>query len=135
MRELIRSTIGPLALALCLIVGFASVTVAHHSFAAFDMNASKVLNATVKKVEWTNPHTWFWFDVPDGKGGMETWGAEGQSPNFLDRRGWSSKRLKVGDKLELTIHPMKNGDKAGMWVTAKRPNGEILLMGGAITDP
>ena len=135
MKDILKSTIGQAAIAVCLIAGTVSIAMAHHSFAAFDMTASKVLNATVRKVEWTNPHTWIWFDVPDGKSGTEVWGAEGQSPNFLDRRGWSRTRLKIGDKLELTIHPMKNGEKAGMWMTAKRPNGEILLMGGAITDP
>ncbi|HLQ77009.1 MAG TPA: DUF6152 family protein [Terriglobia bacterium] len=136
MKELLRSKAGPAAIALCLIVGFVSVALAHHSFSPFNMTESKVLlNATVKKIEWTNPHTWFWFDVPDGKGGTELWGAEGMSPNYLDRRGWSRNRLKLGDKLELTIHPMKNGDKAGMWMTAKRPNGEVLVMGGTITDP
>jgi hypothetical protein len=135
MKDFLKSKAGQAAAAFCLIACMVSVALAHHSFAAFDMNASKVLNATVLRVEWTNPHTWFWFDVPDGKGGTQVWGAEGQSPNFLDRRGWSKNRLKVGDKLELTIHPMKNGDKAGMWVTAKRPNGEVLIMGGPITDP
>lgn len=117
------------------VIACSSVALAHHSFSAFDMTANKVLQVTVKRVEWTNPHSWFWFDVVGADGKMEVWGAEGQSPNFLDRRGWSKNRLKIGDKLELTIHPMKNGDKAGMWVTAKRPNGEVLTMGGAITEP
>ena len=42
---------------------------------------------------------------------------------------------KPGDKLTVTVRPMRDGEKGGMWVTAKRPTGEVLMMGGPITDP
>jgi hypothetical protein len=57
------------------------------------------------------------------------------SPNFLERRGWTRGTLKAGDKLTVTIRPMKDGQKGGSWITAKRPNGEVLQMGGAVTNP
>ncbi|MBV8842320.1 MAG: hypothetical protein JO307_05870 [Bryobacterales bacterium] len=117
------------------IAGAAGVALAHHSFAAFDVTKEQTVNGTVKKFDYTNPHTWVWLDVKNDKGEVETWGIEGMSPNYLGRRGWTRNTLKPGDKLTVTIRPMKDGEKGGMWVSAKRPNGEVLMMGGAITDP
>jgi hypothetical protein len=118
-----------------LVAATTSLAVAHHSYSAFDITKEKVITGTIKKFDWSNPHTWAWLDVANEAGAVETWGVEGMSPNYLARRGWSRTTLKPGDKLTITIRPMKDGEKGGMWVTAKRPNGEVLLMGGAITDP
>jgi len=123
------------ALMAALTAGGATLALAHHSFAAFDVTTQKDVTGTVKKFDWTNPHTWVWVDVPNDHGGVDTWGFEGMSPNFLARRGWNRNTLKPGDKITVTFRPMKNGDKGGMWVSGKRPDGEVLLMGGAITDP
>jgi hypothetical protein len=118
-----------------LVAGAAGVAMAHHSASAFDASKQTTITGTIKKFDWSNPHTWAWIDVPNEQGGVDTWGVEGMSPNYLARRGWSRTTLKPGDKITVTVRPMKDGEKGGMWVTAKRPSGEILLMGGAITDP
>jgi len=118
-----------------MIAGLTGVTWAHHSFAAFDVTTEKVITGTIKKFDYTNPHTWVWVDVPNDQGGMDTWGFEGMSPNYLGRRGWTRSTLKPGDTITVTFRPMKDGEKGGMWVSGKRPNGEVLMMGGAITDP
>ena len=78
--------------------------------------------------QWTNPHTWVWLDVPNGKRGVDTYGFEGMSPNYLERRGWSRKTLKPGDTITVTYFPLKNGDKGGSFLIGKRPNGEELRM-------
>jgi hypothetical protein len=113
-----------------LIVAGTGLAVAHHSAAAFDSAQQKVITGTVKKFDYSNPHTWVWLDVANDQGAVETWGVEGMSPNFLNRRGWTRTTLKPGDKLTITIRPMKNGEKGGMWISAKRPDGEVLLMNG-----
>jgi hypothetical protein len=118
-----------------LMTGGTSLAVAHHSAAVFDASQQKVISGTVKKFDYSNPHTWVWLDVPNDQGGVDTWGVEGMSPNYLNRRGWTRTTLKPGDKLTITIRPMKNGERGGMWVTAKRPDGEVLLMNGEIKDP
>ena len=59
---------------------------AHHSFAAFDTQTQKTVTGTVKQVEWTNPHIWIWLDVPNAQGGVDVFGFEGMSPNYLARR-------------------------------------------------
>src|ERR1700733_7717317 len=133
-NRIMQAVVRALAI-VSLVAGGTSLAVAHHSAAAFDSTQTKVIAGTVKKFDYSNPHTWAWIDVPNEQGGVDTWGVEGMSPNYLARRGWSRTTLKPGDKLTVTIRPMKDGSKGGMWVTAKRPTGEILLMGGAITDP
>jgi len=117
-----------------LIAAGTSLAVAHHSAAAFDSTQRKDITGTVKKFDYSNPHTWVWLDVTNEQGAVETWGVEGMSPNFLNRRGWTRNTLKPGDKLTITIRPMKNGEKGGMWISAKRPDGEVLLMNGEIRE-
>jgi Cu/Ag efflux protein CusF len=117
-----------------LIAAGASLALAHHSAAAFDSTQRKEITGTVKKFDYSNPHTWVWLDVTNEQGAVETWGVEGMSPNFLNRRGWTRNTLKPGDKLTITIRPMKNGEKGGMWISAKRPDGEVLLMNGEIRE-
>src|SRR5579863_8337189 len=86
-----------------------TVALAHHSYTAFNMDGEKVLTGTIQKFDWTNPHSWIWIDVPNEHGGTDTWGIEGMSPNYLSRRGWTRSTLKPGDKVSITIHPLKTG--------------------------
>ena len=129
------STLQKFIIAAGLSLGLSGLALAHHSFAAFDVTTQKEITGTVKKFDYTNPHTWVWLDVPNDHGGVDTWGFEGMSPNYLGRRGWTRTTLKPGDKITVTFRPMKDGEKGGMWVSGKRASGEVLMMGGAITDP
>jgi len=108
---------------------------AHHSFAPFDMQAEKTVNGTVKQFDWTNPHTWIWLNVSDGKGGLETWAIEGMSPNYLGRRGWSKSTLKAGDKISIVVRPLRDGSKGGMFVRATLADGKALMQTGDPTEP
>ena len=130
-----KNTLPETVILASLLVGSTGLALAHHSFAAFDMASQRDISGTVKKFDWTNPHTWVWIDVPNDHGSVDTWGFEGMSPNYLARRGWTRATFKPGDKLTVTFRPMKNGENGGMWVSGKRPSGDVLLMGGAITDP
>src|ERR1700758_5331961 len=122
--------------AILAVVSVAAVSpvFAHHSFAAFDITAQKMITGTVHKVDWTNPHIWLWINVPNDKGGSDTYGFEGMSPNFLARRGWTRTTLKAGDKITVNFRPMKDGSKGGMFMTAKA-NGKALSMMGGSDDP
>jgi hypothetical protein len=100
----------------------------HHGFAVFDTSSQKTITGTVHVFQWTNPHTWVWIDVPNGKGGVDTYGFEGMSPNYLERRGWSRKTLQPGDTITVTYFPLKSGEKGGSFLIGKRPNGEELRM-------
>jgi hypothetical protein len=68
---------------------------AHHSFAAqYDANQPVTLQGTITKVEWMNPHTYFYVDVADDKGKVANWAVEGGAPNVLYREGWKPSTLK-----------------------------------------
>jgi len=95
-----------------LLVAGARVS-AHHSFAAeFDADKPIKLTGIVTKVEWTNPHGWFYVNVKDPKTGEVTnWGAEMGPPHGLQRRGWRQNTLKIGDEVTVDGSMAKNGAK------------------------
>jgi hypothetical protein len=75
----------------------AAPSYAHHSFAAeFAADKPIKLVGKVTKLEWTNPHAWFYIDVTDEAGNVTNWGWELGSPTSLVRLGWSRNALKVG---------------------------------------
>jgi hypothetical protein len=87
-----------------------SPAMAHHSFfAQFDANSPVKLTGTVTKIEWQNPHAWFYIDVKDATGATTNWGLELGSPNLLLRAGWSKNSLKVGDNVSVDASRAKNG--------------------------
>ncbi len=113
-----------------VLLGVSAGAFAHHSYSMFDMQTTKTLTGTVKEFEWTNPHTWLWVYVTNDKGAQEQWGIEGMSPNFLGRRGWSRNTLKAGDKISLDVHPLRNGEKGGTFLSVTLPDGKVMKMSG-----
>jgi hypothetical protein len=88
---------------------------AHHSFAAeFDAAKPFTLTGTVTKVDWMNPHSYFYIDVIDEQTKAVTnWAMELGSPNGLMRAGWTRNTLKVGDEVTVEGSRAKNGSPTG----------------------
>jgi hypothetical protein len=72
---------------------------AHHSFAAEYDNSKKVtMTGAVTKVDWANPHVYFFIDVKDPETGKVTnWAFEMGAPAVLTRSGWRRSSVKIGD--------------------------------------
>ncbi|PYR97466.1 MAG: hypothetical protein DMG16_24525 [Acidobacteria bacterium] len=85
--------------------------VAHHSFAAeFDSAKTVDFTGVVTKVEWMNPHVYFYVDVKDPQTGKITnWGCEMGSPNGLTRQGWNRNTLKIGMMIRVEGSAAKDG--------------------------
>ena len=100
--------------------------VAHHSFVMFDTTRQVTLTGSVTSFEWTNPHTYIEVDVPDEAGGVKHWSIELGSPSILRNGGWKHNTLAAGDKVKLTINPLKNGNPGGLLLQATLPDGRKL---------
>jgi hypothetical protein len=110
----------------------AAAAQAHHSFAAeFDGTQPVRLIGTITKIEWTNPHSYFYLDVPDSKGHINSWICESANPGALSRRGWKRGDIQFGDKLIVDGYLAKDGSR---FVDARRvtlPDGRVLDGGSA----
>ena len=100
---------------------------AHHSFAAeFDGTKAIRLTGVITKVEWTNPHSYFYIDVKEENGSVVSWGCEAGAPGALTRRGFKRGDLKLGDTVIVDGYRAKDGSRL---VDARRvtlPDGRIV---------
>ncbi len=90
---------------------------AHHSYAMFDVEKKISIEGTVKQFMWTNPHSWIRMEVMDAKGQPKEWAVEMGSLTILVALGWNPKTLQAGDKIRITVHPMKSGLPGGDFIT------------------
>ena len=99
----------------------AAPTGAHHSFAMFDQTKTVTLKGQVAEFQWTNPHAFIELTV-----GADRWSIELNSPNNLQRQGWRRSTLKPGDTVSVTINPLRNGKKGGLFNKVVLPDGRTL---------
>jgi len=84
-------------LAVLILLMIAAPVFAHHSETAeYDSTKPVKVTGTIKKVEWLNPHVWFYVEVKDETGKMTTWGFSAAPPGALMRRGITKDALTIG---------------------------------------
>jgi hypothetical protein len=87
---------------------------AHHSFAAeYDAKKPIKLKGIITKVDWMNPHVYFYIDVEDDKVNITNWAFEMGPPNGLQRAGWTRNTMKIGDEVVVDGSMAKDGSKSG----------------------
>jgi Family of unknown function (DUF6152) len=106
---------------------------AHHSAAAtYDTTKKITLKGTVTKVEWKNPHVFYFIDVPDSSGKVVNWAIEASTPNQLYRAGWRKTDLPLGSTVTLAdTSPARNGSSKASGGRLTLPDGRKVLSGYA----
>ncbi len=123
-------------LAVCFGLFFTAATVwAHHSASAtYDTSKKITLTGKVTKLEWKNPHIFYYIDVV-GPNGNVNWAIEGSTPNQLYRSGWRKSDLNVGDSVTLAdSSPARNGTAKAYGGKLKLADGRIVFSGSAAND-
>jgi len=106
---------------------------AHHSFAAeFDESKPVKLTGTVTKVEWANPHIWFFMDVKNENGSVANWGFEMGGTGQLVRSGWKRDTMKIGDVVTVEARRARDGsNNANAQTVVLASTGQKLFAGSS----
>lgn len=131
-----KTKVAACAAAMGLILA-SGTAIAHHSFAAeFDAGKPLTLKGVVTKIEWMNPHTYFYLDVTGPDGNVVNWGLEMGSPNGLMRAGWTRNTLHVGDVVTVEGSQAKDGTNVGnARVVVLASTGQRLFAASSQADP
>ncbi|WP_353228716.1 DUF6152 family protein [Novosphingobium sp.] len=103
----------------------AAPAVAHHSFAAYDMNQTLSAEGTLKEFRWGAPHSSLVLIYLD-KGAEKQMSIISGSPLLFSKQGLSPRDFKRGDKIKVTYHPNTSGQPGGALATLKLPNGKAF---------
>jgi hypothetical protein len=119
-----------------LILILAAVPVlAHHSFSAeYDRSKPVTLTGTVTKVDWMNPHMFFFIDVKEADGKVTNWSLENGNLSGLMRRGWRKDSLKIGDVVTVDGSLAKDGSHLANARSVKLSDGKKLFSGSLGDD-
>ena len=110
----------------------AAPILAHHSFAAeYDRSKGIKFTGKVTKVEWQNPHIYFYVDVKDESGKVTNYACEGGAPNGLYRQGWRKDSLKAGDTVTVDGWRAKDGSNTVNAGNVMLPDGRRVFAGSA----
>ena len=116
------------------VIGFLLAVVtaapAHHSAATeFDMNDPVSVEGVVSKVEWRNPHIWFYVDVRDANGQVTTWGFTGSPPGMLARRGITRDILTNGAEVKVEGFRARDGSPNAVGRNVTFADGRSVFTG------
>ena len=125
-----------LVLSVVAVLGAVAIpALAHHAFSAeFDLKKPVNVKGVVTKIEWMNPHAWFYVDVKTDSG-VEQWQFETGAPIELTRRGWRKTDLKVGDEVTVEGLRAKDGTNTASARLVTLPGGKKVFSGAAGDDP
>ncbi len=125
---------APMILAISVTFLHPAVVWPHHSNVAFEVTKIITVTGVVKEFRWSNPHTWLYLTVDDGKGGKIEWSCEGRAPSILMRSGWSKGSLMPGETVTVDMSPAKDGSNNGLIARVTKADGTILANAPPATE-
>jgi hypothetical protein len=103
---------------------------AHHAFSReFDETKSVTLEGVVTRINWENPHVYFYVDVKESDGTVVNWACETRGPSGLGRRGWKRDSLKIGDKVVVNAYRARDGSHTADGRQVTLAGGRKILSG------
>ena len=127
-----KALVSVLAIA-ALLAGATRPAIAHHSFAAeYDDQKPLKITGTLTKVDWMNPHIWYYVDVKNPDGSTTTWAISGGAPGQLMRRGITKELLVIGSTVNVEGFKAKDGSNNGFGQRVTYQDGRNVF---TATDP
>jgi hypothetical protein len=107
----------------------AGATFAHHSYAMFNQVAPVLIQGSLAKLEWINPHSaiWIYAKKPGKPGQYDIWAFEAASPGLMQRYGFKKDSVKVGEKIVVQYFPLRSGLKGGQFIRLFRADGAEFI--------
>ena len=104
----------------------AAPSVAHHSFSMFDQGKTFQVQGTVKEVLLVNPHSWLQLMVTGPQGNPVEYTFEMSAVATMTRDGWTRDKVRVGDRVTVIGHPLRDGTPGGQFLSITLPSGEKI---------
>ena len=113
-------------LIVCTLLLAWSAAFAHHSPIVFDRTKEVTITGVVTEFKWSSPHSWIHLNVTDADGKVANWSVEMNPASLLARNGWRSTTVKPGDKVSVLVHPLRNDEKGGQYISITLGDGKVL---------
>ena len=115
-------------LSIPVLMAMTAPALGHHSETAeFDQDNPVKVTGTIVKVEWLNPHVWFYVDVKDEQGKVTTWGFSAAPPGALMRRGITKEALQLGAVVNVEGSRARDGSNNASGRRVTFPDGRNVL--------
>jgi hypothetical protein len=113
----------------CIALLFTSLpAIAHHSVQAeFKINNKTTMTGVITRIDWINPHTYFYLEAKDPNGDVQKWTGESYPTGFFHRAGITRNMFNIGDTVTVVMFLAKDGTKNYGWIhTMTLPSGRTI---------